>query len=101
MTNTIARLWNGDIYPLEKSGADNHEIVHLKNLIYRNYEQLQSSLNERQKEILKKYEDCCAEYVMLVCEEAFCDGYCLGTRISSEALLSSQKKLQDFEIYLK
>ena len=55
-------------------------------LLERNREKLEKELPERKKEVLQKYTDCYDEYVYLITELAFSDGFCLACRLLSEAL---------------
>lgn len=56
----------------------------------RNQEKIKSELNERQKELLEKYDECNNEYVSLTNEQAFSDGFCLGMKIAVEALIGAE-----------
>lgn len=89
MTQTIADLWNGNIAPCEHCGAHDPEANHLISLIERNREELCSGLTEAQKEIFQKYADCSEEYLLRLLELAFCDGYCLGSRLLVEVFSES------------
>lgn len=81
MKNCIADLWYGNLAPAEKCGANNTEIRELVRLIERNKRNLDASLNESQKLLLEKYTDCITEYISLTAEQAFCDGFCLSSKI--------------------
>lgn len=85
MKETIENLWNGNIAPGEICGAGNPDIEHLVMLLERNKENLDKELGEQQKEILKKYIDCTDEYIYRITELAFCDGFCLASRLWAEA----------------
>lgn len=86
MKNTITNLWNGRIEPYAHCGEENTEMKLLTSLIERNHSVLYRELTNKQKELLEKYTDCCDEYMLLLSEQAFCDGFCLGARLLSEAL---------------
>ena len=91
MTKTIARLWNGTLDPAKYSGADNSELKQLEQLIQRNGESLEESIDKKAEEIFEKYIDCVNEYIVLCNEQAFCDGFSLGAKIITEALLSAEQ----------
>ncbi len=86
MRETIEKIWRKQLQPYEKCGSNNEEIKALERLLQRNCEKLEKALSEKEKETLEKYNDCCNEYVDLMMEQAFCDGFCLGARIVAEAI---------------
>lgn len=91
MTKTIAQLWNGNLEPIRYFGKENPQIKDLEKLIQSNREKLEQNMNETEKEWFEKYSDCIGEYVDKLNEQAFCDGFCLGTKITTEALTSVEK----------
>lgn len=91
MTKTIAQLWSGKLNPIEYLGINNKEIKNLENLMQRNLEKLENNLDEKSQEIFEKYNDCINEYISILCEQSFCDGFCLGTKIVTEALNSAEQ----------
>ncbi len=86
MTKTIATLGNGNIDPIRYLGENNYEIKRLEKLKERNSEKLEKILDEPPAQIFEAYTDCINEYTSLIAEEAFCDGFCLGTKITAKAL---------------
>lgn len=52
----------------------------------RNLDNLLKEVNRKSKEILEKYTDCIEEYLILTTEQAFCNGFCLGTELIVERL---------------
>ena len=93
MTKTISQLWGGNLDPVRHSGLNNFEIAEMEKLMSDNYENLKSKLNDEQKQILEKYAECVSDYGLLISEQSFCDGFCLGSRISAEALISAEQLL--------
>lgn len=93
MTKTIAQLWNGSLEPVVHSGKDNQEIKKLENLLSRHLNKLENELDEKSKKLFEKYHDCINEYVILISEQTFCDGFCLGTKITTEALTGAEQIL--------
>ena len=91
MTPTISKIWNGTIHPIEHLGKYNKEISVLEKLIDINNETLEKQLDKKRIEFFKKYKDCVEEYTFLSCEQAFCDGFCIATKIMAEALSSAEK----------
>lgn len=86
MSNTIARLYRGQLEPKSVLGNGNVEMRNIEILIENNYKKLEDNLNEDTKIMLEKYSQCIDEYIVLISEQAFSDGFCLGTRILSEAI---------------
>ena len=83
---TILDLWNGNIAPCEHCGSHDPVINELIGLIERNRENLNRGLTEAQMETFQKYIDCSDEYLLRMLELAFCDGFCLGYKLTTEAL---------------
>ncbi len=86
MVKTIAQIWNGTLVPEADIKEDNPQIKELKILLERNRKHLEQSLNEKEKEIFEKYNDRLKEYIDIFGEQAFCSGFCLGAKITTEAL---------------
>lgn len=86
---TIAKLWNGEIEPVRYSGVNNREMKQLWNLVQKNFKKLEHSVEE--KDLLKKYDACINEYIILTAEQAFCDGFCLGTKLTAEAINGAEE----------
>ncbi len=86
MQQTIIELWRGNINPLENAKTNNAELKKLMELINRNYSRLESTLGDEQKIILEKYTDCFEEYLNVLGEYAFCQGFSLGSKIIKESL---------------
>lgn len=93
MTKTISQLWSGNLDPVTRLGMNNIEIDKMEKLMSDNYAKLKTKLNDETKENLEKYVDCVNDYVLLISEQSFCDGFCLGTKISAEALVSAEQLL--------
>ena len=93
MTKTISELWSGNLDPITRLGMNNIEIEKMEKLMSDNYDKLKVKLNDETKEILEKYFDCVNDYVLLISEQSFCDGFCLGTKISAEALVLAEQLL--------
>lgn len=83
---TIIDLWNGNIAPCEHCGAHDTESNHLIGLMERNREALCEGLTAAQRETFQKYMDCSEEYQLRMLELAFCDGFCLGSKLVIESL---------------
>lgn len=85
MMQTIIDLWRGNIAPCEHCGSHDAQSNQLIDLIERNREALCGGLTAAQAEVFQKYIDCTDEYWLRLMELAFCEGFCLGTRLATEA----------------
>lgn len=94
MTKTISQLWSGNLDPVTRLGMNNIEIDKMEKLMSDNYAKLKTKLNDETKENLEKYVDCVNDYVLLISEQSFCDGFCLGSKISAEALVGAEQFLK-------
>ena len=94
MTKTISQLWSGNLAPVTRLGMNNIEIDKMEKLMSDNYAKLKTKLNDETKENLEKYVDCVNDYVLLISEQSFCDGFCLGSKISAEALVGAEQFLK-------
>ena len=87
MQQTIIELWRGNIAPVEHCGAHDMEANHLLTLMEQNREKLCKGLTAAQAEVFEKYMDCSGEYLLRMSELSFCEGFCLGSKLATEALL--------------
>lgn len=90
MTKTISQLFNGNLIPIKNFGKNNSEIKYLEILLDRNIENLEQSLTENQKEVFSKYYDCINEYLSLLIEQAFSDGFSVATKLLTEAISGAE-----------
>ena len=93
MTKTIARLWMGDLAPIEYFGRSNAELRRLWSLTERNWKTLEETLDPAQKDLAKRYAESAEECDRVCQEQAFCDGFCLGSRLMAEALTGGSEGL--------
>lgn len=93
MSNAIAQLYRGELEPKSILGNGNVEMRRIELLIENNYKKLKENLNEEAKSILEKYSQCIDEYIVLISEQAFCDGFCIGIRLSAEAVGGAERIL--------
>lgn len=91
MTKTISQLWDGNLDPVMRLGMNNAEIAKMEKLMSDNYDKLKARLSDETKDILEKYAECVSDYGLLISEQSFCDGFCLGSRISAEAFSGSEQ----------
>ena len=91
MKSMIKKLWHGNIVPQEDSRTNSKVMKELMGYIARHSEDLGKLLNDEQKEIFEKYQECWNEYVSLAEAAIFEYAYCLGARLTHEALFDEQK----------
>ncbi|MBE6813936.1 MAG: hypothetical protein E7522_00630 [Ruminococcaceae bacterium] len=88
--NTIAKLWNGNLAPIKYLGINNQDIQELESLIQSNYNHVLETADIKTKENFEKFKDCFEEYLSLISEQSFCDGYALGSKLLVEALTNAE-----------
>ena len=84
MESEIKKLWNGNIRPCESCGKENYDINCTLELVENLGGKLEQNLSEEQKMLFEKYNRNMAEYISLMTEQAFFDGFILGCKIASE-----------------
>ena len=89
MRPIMADLWNGNLSPITSCGKT-AEIENLIGLLAKNTDRLGKTLNEEQKKLFDRYMQCIEEYMGLLTEEAFCDGFSLGVRLMTEAVTDNR-----------
>lgn len=89
MTKTIAQLWYGNIGPINSLGYNNDQMKDLEDTNERIAEKIRKLLAEEGKELFEKYCDNMNKYLLVSSEQAFCDGYCIGTKITAEAFAAA------------
>ena len=86
-------VWNGELNPAVKLGRNNSEMRELEKLMLKNLDRLDILLSEKAADILERYNECVSEYLSVTSRQAFCDGFCLGTRINAEAMQNTEQLL--------
>ena len=71
MKSILEELWYGNIDPQVDATRDNKEVKNLLALMMQNREKLCEKLNDEEKEILEKYDDCQIEMNALIEREIF------------------------------
>jgi len=87
MEQILWELWNGNVAPGPNCGVGDPRIENITVLAERNRESLLKTLSAAQRELLEKYTDCMDEFCELMTMRAFSDGFCLSTKLLTEALL--------------
>ena len=86
MCKMIEELWHGNIVPQTDSRNNSPEMRQLMEYIARHHDDLLKTLNDEQKAILEKLDDCWGEYTSLNEKAIFTHAFKLGARLTYEAL---------------
>ena len=92
MKSILEEFWYGNIDPQVDATRDNKEVKNLLALMMQNREKLCEKLNNEEKEILEKYDDCQIEMNSLIEREIFRYAVSLGMRLSFESLFYLENK---------
>ena len=84
--NVIKELWRGNICPQTDSRNNSPEMKELMEYMARHYDDLLKTLNNEQKEIFEKFDDCWSEYMSLAKAAIFEYAFKLGMQIAIETL---------------
>ena len=83
---TLEDLYYGNISPRERYIKRGTRLDKLVKLIYKNEEELNSGLTEKQKETFEKFKDSTSELSSISEREALSSGFILATRIMMEVM---------------
>ena len=86
MSSILEELFYGNICPSTDCRSKNNESVKLMRYIADHYDNLEKTLNERQKEIFKKFNGCRDELTDINDRELFIYAFRLGVKITIEVL---------------
>ena len=86
MKNMIKELWHGNICPQTDSRNNSPEMKELMEYMARHHDDLLKTLNDEQKAIFEKFDDCWSEYSSYAEEAIFTYAFKLGAKLVYEAL---------------
>ena len=92
MKSIINELWHGNISPQTDSRNNSPEMKELMEYMARHRDDLLKILNDEQKEIFEKFEDCWSEYMSLAEAAIFEYAFKLGAQITLEVLISKDNE---------
>ena len=95
MSRILIELFNGNIEPHSKVEDNDPRCRNLRRLMESHLDTLETRLRGEEKSVFEKYNECLNEYEYLITERAFCDGFCLATRVVAEAMLFSEKQFSE------
>ena len=65
MKGTLEELWHGNVSPQTDSRNNTSEMKQLMEYMARHHDDLLKSMNEEQKDIFERFDDCWSEYASL------------------------------------
>ena len=84
--STIKDLWHGNIVPEDDVRSRSTEMKQLMEYMARHHKDLIEGMNDEQKVIFEKFDDCWCEYASLTEEAVFEHAFKLGMQIAIETL---------------
>lgn len=84
--NVINELWYGNIAPQTDSRNNSPEMKQLMEYIARHHDDLLKTLNDEQKGIFEKFDDCWSEYASHAEAAIFTYAFRLGAKLMLESL---------------
>ena len=86
MKETISELWHGNIVPQNDARNNSKEMKELMGYMSRHHEDLLATLNDEQKVIFEKFDDCWSEYASKAEAAIFEYAFKLGMSLAIETL---------------
>lgn len=86
MKDILLQLWLGNIDPINDSRNNTPEMKQLTGYIAKHHDDLWATLNEEQKHIFEKLDDCWSEYNSLSEEAIFVYAFRLGGQVMHDIL---------------
>ena len=85
--SVIKELWRGNICPQTDSRNNSPEMKELMEYMARHHDDLLKTLNDEQKAIFEKFDDCWSEYSSYAEETIFTYAFRLGMQIALDVLI--------------
>lgn len=85
MKKFLSDSWNGNLCPVKNCGKNDPEIKNLMELIAKNRDKIEKTFDEPQTQIFETYNCCVQEYLELILEQVFYQGFSLGIKFTTEA----------------
>lgn len=82
----LEEFWYGNIEPTEYDTSSNKEYKKLVEQIYRNEENLKTTMTDKQKALFEKYTDCVREHQTITECLIFQNSFKLGARMMLEVM---------------
>ncbi|MBQ4116715.1 MAG: hypothetical protein IJD37_05000 [Clostridia bacterium] len=91
MTKIIEKIWKDDFELESNFGVNNRKLRVSERNMFRSREKLEAILDDNQKKVYGEYIEYLEEMNRQSLDEAFCEGFSIGMRITAEALLYSDE----------
>ncbi len=91
MGKTIEKIWKDELELAPYFGVTNKKLVRLEKQMFRKREELESILEEKQKEIYDKYIEYLDDVNYETLQEAFTEGFSIGVKVAAEALINAER----------
>ena len=85
--SVIKELWHGNICPQTDSRNNSPAMKELMEYMARHHDDLLKTLNDEQKAIFEKFDDCWSEYSSYAEEAIFTYAFGLGMQIALDVLI--------------
>ena len=86
MKGTLEELWHGNVSPQTDSRNNTPEMKQLMEYMARHHDELLKSMNEEQKDIFERFDDCWSEYASLAEKAIFVYAFRLGAQMMLDVL---------------
>ena len=93
MRSILEELFYGNVCPSTDCKSDGKKVKELMGYVASHHENLLKTLNDEQKEILEKFNDCYDELTDINEREIFVYAFRLGMRIAIEVLLPDSNSI--------
>ena len=91
MRNILEELFYGNVCPCDDGRCHNQETKQLMGYIADPHEKLLFTLNEQEKELFEKFNDCCNELTSINERDIFVYAFTLGARLMLEVMREETK----------
>lgn len=91
MTKIIEKIWKNEFELGANFGVNNRKLSSAERNMFQSREKLEKVLEDNQKKVYDEYIDFLEEVNCQSIDEAFCEGFSIGMRITVEALLYADK----------
>ena len=84
--NVLEEFWYGNLDPAEYDACSNEEYKETLRLISRNEDKLLATMEDSQKDLFSRYQDCVREHQAMAECLLFQSSFCLGAKVVLEVM---------------